>query len=58
MKYKTFITKSKAGHYWVTICPVGSRWPVFREGYIDNLNFARYVAKRFLDSVEAQSNGN
>lgn len=55
MKYRTIITKSKAGHYWVTICPVGSRLPVFREGLIDNITLARYIAKRFLESVDKEA---
>ena len=47
--YRTIITKSKAGHYTVTICPKGSAWPVFKKKHIDSLEGARAIAKAFIN---------
>jgi hypothetical protein len=47
--YRTYIAKSKAGHYTVTICPKGSVWPVFKKRGIDSLEGARAIAKSFID---------
>jgi hypothetical protein len=50
---KTYITKTKSGHYCVTICQIGSTWPVFKQNKITTLEVARAIAKAFIDSQEA-----
>ena len=49
---KTYITKSKAGHYSVTIHAKGSIWPVYRQGKLPSLEAARSAAKAFLDTYK------
>ena len=44
---KTFITKSKAGHYTVTLRKLmdyGTYSEVYKQNYIDSLAFARVIA--------------
>jgi protoporphyrinogen oxidase len=43
---KTYITKSRAGHYTVTIHKDG--WPVFTKRHIDNIQTARAIAAEFI----------
>jgi hypothetical protein len=48
---KTSITKSRAGHYTVTIHENG--WPVFSKGLIDNIQTARAIAAEFIAAQES-----
>ena len=50
---KTYITKSKSGHYSVTIHAKGSIWPVYRQGKLPSLEAARNAAKAFLDTYNS-----
>ena len=43
---KTYITKSRAGHYTVTIHKDG--WPVFTQRLISNIETARRIAADFI----------
>lgn len=45
--FKTYITKSRAGHYTVTIHDE-NRWPVFTKRYIGNIETARQIAADFI----------
>lgn len=50
MKFRTYITKSRAGHYSVTIYELtdtGKRW-VFSQNLIDTLHIARWHAGQFF----------
>ena len=49
--HRTHITKSRAGHYTVTIHDE-NRWPVFTKRYIDNIQTARQTAAEFIAAQE------
>jgi hypothetical protein len=49
---KTYINKSKAGHYTVTICKAGSTWPVFKQSKIGSLEAARSIAAIFISTAK------
>ncbi|MFZ9114379.1 MAG: hypothetical protein ACO24D_14800 [bacterium] len=54
-KPRTYITKSKAGHYTVTIRqlrPYGTYGEVYRQNYIDNLTEARRIAAGAIQQLE------
>jgi len=51
-KMKTYITKSKSGHYTVTICKAGSTWPVFKQSKIGSLEAARSIAATFQSTTK------
>jgi hypothetical protein len=50
--FKTYITKSRAGHYTVTIkkfnVEYGVYQEVFKRGYIGTVSFARTIAAEYL----------
>ena len=48
--HRTHITKSRAGHYTVTIHKNG--WPVFTKRHIDNIQTARLIAAEFIKAQE------
>ena len=48
--HRTHITKSRAGHYTVTIHKDG--WPVFTKRYIDNIQTARRIAAEWMTQQE------
>lgn len=52
---KTYITKTKSGHYCVTIHPNGSTWPVFKKNKLDSLEAAREAARAFIESQKGQA---
>jgi hypothetical protein len=49
---KTYITKSKSGHYTVTIHTARHTWPVYRQTKLNSLEAAREAAKAFLESFK------
>ena len=46
MKFRSFITKSRAGHYTVTVYTEGANYPYHIANYIDNIQRARWVLEQ------------
>ena len=53
MKIRSFITKSRAGHYTVTVYREGEYYPFHIQNYVDNIVRARELLARIRAAAES-----